>query len=50
VYSTTSKEARIKEYLDTINVPDLSVEEIEAIEQAGSKLHKRMYMRLVFGE
>ena len=34
---------RIKEFIDTEQVPDLSVEEIYAIDDAGSKLHKRHY-------
>jgi hypothetical protein len=31
-------------------VPDLTAEEIQAIDDAGSKLHKRVFMRHVFGE
>lgn len=47
---TTSKVARIKETLETIEVPDLTVEEIQAIDKAGSKLHKRVYMGHVFND
>ena len=48
--STSTKMARIKEFLDTGHVPDLSKEEIGAIEEAGSKLHQRIWMRHVFKE
>ncbi|KAJ6597076.1 NADP-dependent oxidoreductase domain-containing protein [Mycena vulgaris] len=50
VVTTSSKEERIKEYLQTSKVPDLTAEEIEAIDVAGAKLHKRVFMRHVFGE
>ncbi|KAJ6525639.1 oxidoreductase [Mycena capillaripes] len=50
VVTTSSKEARIKEYLEAPNVPDLTPEEIQAIEDAGAKLYKRIFMRNVFGE
>ncbi|KAJ7172291.1 NADP-dependent oxidoreductase domain-containing protein [Mycena filopes] len=50
VVTTSSKEARIKEYLETSQVPDLTAEEIQAIDDAGAKLHKRIFMRHVFGE
>ena len=46
--STSTKVARIKEFLDTEHVPDLTKEDIEAIEEAGSKLHQRIYMRHVY--
>lgn len=46
--TTTSKASRIKEFLDTKNVPDLTEEEVHVIEEAGEKLHKRIYMRHVF--
>ena len=48
--STSAKMARIKEFLDTEHVPDLSKEEIEAIEEAGSKLHQRIWVRHVFND
>ncbi|PPR02060.1 hypothetical protein CVT24_011159 [Panaeolus cyanescens] len=48
VVTTTSKVHRIKEFQDVENVPDLTAEEIEAIEEAGGKLHKRQYMGHVF--
>jgi diketogulonate reductase-like aldo/keto reductase len=50
VVTTTSKEERVKECLDVSTLPDLTVEEIEAIEEAGCKLHKRVYMRAAFNE
>ncbi|RDB21552.1 NAD/NADP-dependent indole-3-acetaldehyde reductase [Hypsizygus marmoreus] len=50
VVTTTSKVSRIREFIDTEGVPDLTAEEISAIEEAGGKLHKRVYMGYVFGE
>ncbi|KAJ7510050.1 NADP-dependent oxidoreductase domain-containing protein [Mycena galericulata] len=50
VVTTSSKEARIKEYLAVTGVPDLTPEELEAIEAAGAKLPKRFFMRAVYGE
>jgi len=41
---------RIKEFLDTEGVPDLTKEEIGVIEEAGSKLHQRIYMRHIFND
>ncbi|KAF8892477.1 NADP-dependent oxidoreductase domain-containing protein [Infundibulicybe gibba] len=38
------------EAVETANVPDLTAEEVERIDDAGSKLHKRIFMRAVFGE
>ena len=42
--STSTKEDRIKEYLDTVNVPPLTTEEIQVIEENGSKLHKKIFV------
>ncbi|KAF9053891.1 Aldo/keto reductase [Hymenopellis radicata] len=50
VVTTTSKPERIVETLSTPDVPDLTAEEIAAIETEGSKLHKRIFMKHVFGE
>lgn len=50
VVTTTSKVSRIQECLDVENLPDLSAEEVDAIEAAGAKLHKRVYLRHLFGE
>jgi len=50
VVTTTSKVSRIQEFLDVEQVPDLTAEEIEAIEAAGAKLHKRVYLRHLFDE
>jgi hypothetical protein len=47
---TTTKENRVKEALDAVNIPDLTPEEMGAIAEAGSKIHKRHYMRHVYGE
>ncbi|THH06461.1 hypothetical protein EW146_g9602, partial [Bondarzewia mesenterica] len=41
--TTTSKEARLKEYLDAAALPDLTREEVAAIDKAGSELHKRHF-------
>jgi len=48
--STSGKVARIKELLDTEHVPDLTKEEIGAIEEAGSKLHQRIWASHVFND
>jgi hypothetical protein len=48
--STTSKVSRIQEFFDVENVPDLTTEEVEAIEAAGAKLHKRVFLKHLFGE
>ncbi|KAF8921097.1 NADP-dependent oxidoreductase domain-containing protein [Mucidula mucida] len=48
VVTTTSKPERIVETLSTPDVPDLTAEEIAAIETEGSKLHKRIFMKHVF--
>ena len=45
--STTTKVSRIQEFLDVENVPDLTTEEVEAIQAAGANLHKKVYR---FGE
>jgi len=50
VITTTSKQSRIEEFLDTENVPDLTAEEVDAIETAGAKLHKRIYLPHLFDE
>ncbi|KAL0946691.1 hypothetical protein HGRIS_012878 [Hohenbuehelia grisea] len=50
VVTTSSKAERVKEYLDSANVPDLTEEEIGAIETTGAKLHKRIFLRQHFGE
>ncbi|KAF9218337.1 Aldo/keto reductase [Gyrodon lividus] len=43
VVTTSSKAERIREYLDTENVPDLTVEEIDLIDATGGELHKRFF-------
>jgi aryl-alcohol dehydrogenase-like predicted oxidoreductase len=50
IFSTSTKAERIQEFLSVENLPDLTAEEIDAIEEAGSKLHKRVFMRHAFGE
>jgi len=39
-----------KEFQDTEHVPDLSKEEIGAIEEAGFKLHQGIFMRHIFND
>jgi len=48
--TTTSKATRVKEYLDSLNLPDLTPEEIKAVDEAGSKVHERVYMLDVFNK
>ncbi|KAH0827029.1 NADP-dependent oxidoreductase domain-containing protein [Lanmaoa asiatica] len=43
VVTTSSKVERIREYIDTENVPKLMPEEIELIETTGAKLYKRFF-------
>ena len=40
----TLKEDRMKEYLDTVNAPPLTDEEIQVIDENGSKFHERFFM------
>ena len=44
--STTSKASRIQEFFDVENIPELTAEEVAAIEAAGAKLHKRVFTRV----
>lgn len=44
IVRTTSKESRVKEYLATETLPDLTVEEVQAIDDAGSKVHHRAFV------
>ncbi|KAI0336530.1 Aldo/keto reductase [Cubamyces sp. BRFM 1775] len=41
--TTSSKEERVKEYIATQELPDLTAEEVEAINEAGSKVHHRAF-------
>ncbi|OBZ75615.1 NAD/NADP-dependent indole-3-acetaldehyde reductase [Grifola frondosa] len=41
--TTTSKVERIKEYIATETLPDLTVEEVHAIDEAGSQVHHRVF-------
>lgn len=43
--STSSKAERIREYIDTENIPELTPQEVELIETTGAKLHKRFFVR-----
>ncbi|OAX38932.1 Aldo/keto reductase [Rhizopogon vinicolor AM-OR11-026] len=44
VVTTSSKAERIREYLDTQNVPELTADELALIETAGGQLHKRFFV------
>jgi len=48
VVTTTSKAERIKQFQDVEVIPDLTPEEIQEIEEAGLKLHKRQFMGHAF--
>lgn len=50
VVTTSSKESRIKEFIKAFDVPDLSPAEVKEIDSVGSALHKRYFMRHVYGE
>ncbi|OJA07904.1 hypothetical protein AZE42_02750 [Rhizopogon vesiculosus] len=43
VVTTSSKAERIREYLDTQNVPELTADELALIETTGGQLHKRFF-------
>ncbi|KAI0709225.1 Aldo/keto reductase [Earliella scabrosa] len=43
--TTSSKEERVKEYIATQALPDLTPEEVESINEAGSKIHNRAFVR-----
>jgi len=43
VVTTSSKAERIREYIDTENVPELTPEEMALIETTGAKLHQRYF-------
>ncbi|KDQ60965.1 hypothetical protein JAAARDRAFT_31962 [Jaapia argillacea MUCL 33604] len=41
--TTSSNEGRVKQYLETSEVPDLTPEEIASIDNAGKQIHKRFF-------
>ncbi|KAG8217876.1 NADP-dependent oxidoreductase domain-containing protein [Butyriboletus roseoflavus] len=43
VVTTSSKAERIREYIDTENIPELTTQEVELIDTTGAKLHKRFF-------
>jgi len=43
--STSSKVERLREYLDVVDLPDLTGEEMRAIETEGRKEHHRVFMK-----
>ncbi|KAI0831295.1 Aldo/keto reductase [Trametes gibbosa] len=45
--TTSSKEERVKEYVSTQDLPELTAEEVEAISEAGSTVHHRAFVRTV---
>jgi diketogulonate reductase-like aldo/keto reductase len=50
VVTTTTKEERIREFIDVANIPELTKEEVVKLKEAGSKLHKRIFMKNCFNE
>ncbi|KAH7920199.1 Aldo/keto reductase [Leucogyrophana mollusca] len=44
VVTTSSKAERIREYVDTSNVPELTSEEVDLIEETGSQVHKKFFV------
>ncbi|KAF5389927.1 hypothetical protein D9757_003647 [Collybiopsis confluens] len=50
VVTTSSKVSRIQEALATTALPDLTTDEITAIETEGVKWHRRFFMKHVFNE
>jgi hypothetical protein len=44
---TTTKVARLAEYLDTLDAPELTDEEIALIEEAGAKEYHRHFVRRI---
>ncbi|KAI0636984.1 Aldo/keto reductase [Trametes polyzona] len=42
--TTSTKEERVKEYVATQSLPDLTPEEVQAINEAGSKVHHRTFV------
>jgi hypothetical protein len=47
VCRTSSKQERLKEYLDVLNVPDLTEEELESITNGGSGTHHRAFVSIL---
>ncbi|KAI0670395.1 Aldo/keto reductase [Trametes maxima] len=43
--TTSSKAERVREYVATQSLPELKPEEVEAINEAGSKVHHRVFMK-----
>lgn len=46
MFRTSSKVERIKEYIATETLPDLTPEEIKAIDDEGSKVHHRVFVSI----
>lgn len=44
---TSSKAERVKEYIAAETLPDLTPEEVKAIEEEGSKVHHRVFVSTV---
>jgi hypothetical protein len=47
---TTTKPSRFQEIFAVEDMPELSAEDISAIEDAGSLVHIRIFMRDAYGE
>ncbi|KAI0082610.1 Aldo/keto reductase [Panus rudis PR-1116 ss-1] len=45
--TTSSKLERLREYLDVVNIPDLTAEEVKEIEEVGSKVHHRVFATVI---
>ncbi|CAL1704615.1 unnamed protein product [Somion occarium] len=45
--TTTSKAERLLEYLDVETIPDLTSEEVKEIEETGSEVHHRVFMKWI---
>ncbi|KAI0647040.1 Aldo/keto reductase [Trametes meyenii] len=43
--TTSSKAERVREYVATQSLPELTQEEVQAINEAGSKVHHRVFMK-----
>lgn len=47
LFRTSSKLERIKEYIAVETLPDLTAEEVKAIDEEGSKTHHRVFVSIV---
>jgi diketogulonate reductase-like aldo/keto reductase len=47
---TTTKESRMREYLSVIDLPDLTPEDMAAVDEAAIKHHYRRYFHSLYNE